>query len=273
MLPHFVTLHSGALNRRINCAVYLPADYETSPDKRYPTVYLLHGLGGSELDWHFKGNAAETIAYLTRDGELTDAIFVMPSDGGYDRGTFYLDWYDGSGNFGQYFIHDLVPFIDRRFRTFADREHRGIAGLSMGGFGAFLLALRNPKLFGAAASISGALALMPDYEAMALTPAWHPSNSARLVGPLEGPYSEAHNLAALAVKALAGANYPALYFDCGTEDYLYAANKWFQDELDKCGYPHRFESFSGEHDWHYFSTRLEKALRFLNAFFTGRRDD
>ncbi|WP_409345711.1 alpha/beta hydrolase [Paenibacillus sp. MBLB4367] len=267
MKPQFVTLHSGALNRRINCVVYLPPDYETS-DKRYPSVYLLHGLGGSELDWHMKGNASETIASLVKNGELAESIVVMPSDGGFDRGTFYLDWYDGSGNFEQYFIHDLVPAIDRKFRTVACREYRGIAGLSMGGYGAFLLSLRNPELFGAAASISGPLALMPDHDELSMTPTWHPANSARLVGPLGGPYSQAHNVAALAKKAMGNTNFPALYIDCGTEDYLYAANVWFKAELDKAGYPHQYETYPGEHNWHYFSVHLKGALRFLNAFLT-----
>ena len=125
--------------------------YDSKPKRRYPVVYLLHAAFGTYKAWTDSMN----IGAMTED---FPAIFVMP-DGG--RSGFYSDWYnDGAGGppeWERYHVRELVPLIDGRFRTIADRSHRALIGGSMGGFGAFSYAARHPDLFGAAVSISGAV--------------------------------------------------------------------------------------------------------------------
>lgn len=257
-LPFF----SGALFSRKTCLVYLPKGYEAS-EQSYPVIYLLHGMYEGESDWTERGQAEQTLDRLMEGGDLRECIVVMPNDGGYGHGTFYTDWYDGTGNFEQYFIHDLMPSVERSFRTIPSKEARALAGLSMGGFGSVYLALRHPELFGAAASLSGALAsadMLPDKE-------FARSEFPRILGPASGPYARERNIFRLAAERLSEQGQPELYFDCGTDDYLYGINTAFAGHLNQIGYPHQFQSFSGAHNWEYWTEHLEDALRFVNGYF------
>lgn len=264
-----VPFFSSALYQRKTCYVYLPPGYEHS-GVSYPVIYLLHGLYGSESDWEQKGGASQTLTAMIKSGEIRPCIAVMPSDGGYGHGTYYTDWYDGTGNFEDYFISDLVPFIDAEFRTIADRSQRFIAGLSMGGYGAFALALRNPHLFGAASSLSGALGSVSDMPQKD----FDRSEFARIIGPRGGMYAKEQDLSVLAAMRMADELHlrPKLYFDCGREDYLYAHSAYFHHYLNKIGYEHEYHEFGGEHNWPYWSTHLPDTLRFFERQFPARHE-
>lgn len=245
---------SSALNSRKTFYVCLPEDYEQT-DKRYPVVYMLHGRSGSETDWIYKGGIVDTASKLVSEGKLQDCIIVMPSDGGHDRGTFYVDWYDGSGNFEQYIMYDLIPYVDMQYRTITGRESRVIGGLSMGGFGAFMLALKHPDTFAAAASLSGALGSVKHFD---------PLESMRMAGPAHGPYAKQYDLVELAADRVSHSMRPRLYFNCGTEDYLYELNLGYKQLLEKLGYPFDFETFPGEHQWDYWKAHVDKVLIYFN---------
>jgi S-formylglutathione hydrolase FrmB len=259
MAVHPVPFFSGALFARMSCFVYLPPSYEAEGERAYPVVYLLHGMHGCESSWMSRGSAEQTLDRMMESGELRECIVVMPNDGGYGQGTFYIDWYDGTGNFEQYMIHDLVPFIDANYRTIPERTHRFVAGLSMGGFGAFSLSLRNPGLFGAAASLSGALGSagkLPYRD-------FSRSDWARMIGPQQGEYAKRHDLSLLSEACNAADTKPALYFDCGKDDYLYQLNVLFQQHLQRIGYPHEYAVFEGAHNWEYWTLHLPDALKFF----------
>jgi S-formylglutathione hydrolase FrmB len=137
-------------------AILLPPHYDPADTAtRYPVLYLLHGHGGHYSDWTQHG-----IEALIGGRKM---IVVMP-DGGYDG--WYSDWYgtDVDGHSGSvapgwetYHVDELLPWVDRTFNTFGDRQGRAIAGLSMGGFGAMSYAARHPDLFAAAGAFSGAV--------------------------------------------------------------------------------------------------------------------
>lgn len=261
-----VTFESGALNRRLTYYVFLPPGYEREKERRYPVLYLLHGRYDSETAWPYKGSAHQTLQQMMDAGELAEMVVIMPSDGGYDRGTYYMNWYNGDGRFEDYFLFDLIPHVDRTYRTLADREHRMIAGLSMGGYGSLLLSLRNPHLFGAAGSMSGALGMMPSVENLHLAPDWTHMEIVRLAGPLNGPYAREHNLAWLAERAVSQGLYPAVYFDCGREDFLYEANQWLKGQWEASGFPFTYQEFPGVHSWEYWTEHLKDVLRFMNGY-------
>ncbi|WP_240418673.1 alpha/beta hydrolase [Paenibacillus periandrae] len=256
--PH--SFFSGALYARKSCFVYVPAGYEQS-EQRYPVIYLLHGMHGSESSWMLKGNAEQTLDQLMNNGELIPSIVVMPSDGGYGQGTFYMDWYDGTGNFEQYFIYDLVPEIDRHYRTIDSSVQRVLCGLSMGGFGAVSLALRHPERFGAAASLSGGLV-----SSQHLKDQFARSDVGRMIGPLHGPYAESYDPQLVANLRMQDGRCPALYMNCGTSDYLYTMNQDFHQHLKTIGYTHTYEQFEGEHNWTYWKEHLPDALRFIQSY-------
>jgi putative tributyrin esterase len=250
-------LYSGALNSRKSFYICLPNDYEQS-NKYYPVIYMLHGRSGTETDWIYQGSIIDAANTLLEKQTLKDCIIVTPSDGGYDRGTFYVDWYDGSGNFEQYMLYDLIPYIDSNYRTLTSREHRVIGGLSMGGFGAFMLSMKNPHVFSAAASLSGVLGSMSHFEAY---------ESSRMVGPAQGSYAKAYDVWELAKKlSVSNEVKPSLYFNCGTEDFLYELNLEYKQHLELVGYPFEYEEFVGEHDWTYWEKHAGKALLFFDKF-------
>jgi S-formylglutathione hydrolase FrmB len=148
-----LTVRTPALAVPTKVRVLLPDGYGRKPRRRYPVLYLLHGAGDDRTAWTRSGDAERTTAGRP-------LIVVMP-DGG--RGGWYTDWYNagrgGPPAWETLHVRELIRLVDRRFRTVAARRGRAIAGLSMGGFGAFSYAARHPDLFTAAASFSGGLDL------------------------------------------------------------------------------------------------------------------
>jgi enterochelin esterase-like enzyme len=135
------TFFSKALNADVGYLVYLPPDYETSPGRRYPVIYNLHGAGGNEL------HSLEEAQFLDegiRTGKLPPMIMAMPNGG---IATMYQDSYDGKWPAETLIIREFIPFIDKSYRTVARREGRAIEGFSMGGRGATRLAMKYPEMF------------------------------------------------------------------------------------------------------------------------------
>jgi enterochelin esterase-like enzyme len=118
----------NGLERPVN--VYIPAEYENNPDKRYPVLYLVHGWGEDEDGWSHQGHMANIMDGLIASGKAVPMIVVMPSG---DIKT-NSDVREASGNIYDIYASDLIPFIDKTFRTLTDREHRAMSGLSRGGF-------------------------------------------------------------------------------------------------------------------------------------------
>lgn len=160
-----IVLHSPAMDADVPLYVLLPLGYDTDGRTRYPVLYLLHGAGNTYETWIEQG-VQSLIDRVSAAERLAPFITVMP-DGGADG--FFSDWIGDNAGAGPapayatYDIHELVPWIDEHFRTRADRRHRAIAGVSMGGFGAMSFAARHPDLFGVAGSFSGALDTDLDY--------------------------------------------------------------------------------------------------------------
>ena len=148
---------SPILGRKIRASVYLPSAYRDgrAQPKRYPVVYLLHGLGDSHKAWPRLGRIKPTLDRLIETGTLQPAIVVMPGAGS--------SWYvndartDGNGRVFDAFLTDLIAAVDARYRTVACRHGRAIGGLSMGGYGALLLGFAQPNRFAAVFSLSGAV--------------------------------------------------------------------------------------------------------------------
>jgi S-formylglutathione hydrolase FrmB len=152
------TLHSVALEHTLTqespdrpVSIYLPPSYDTSPGKRYPVVYLLHGVGDSDETWtsgtESLGNIQSVMDEGIRQGKFGEMIVVMPSEqraiGG---GSYYVNS-SVTGNWEDFTTQELVTFVDSNYRTIAQSESRGIAGHSMGGYGAITLGMKHPDLY------------------------------------------------------------------------------------------------------------------------------
>ena len=292
------TFHSAALGVDKTYYVYLPSGYDAGTT-RYPVFYYLHGLTGDEHSW-IKGGHLDDAA----DQLGLSAIVVMPDgdDGFYTDAVTPVDYdacmKDGTGlflptmqrrdktcvhqrNYETYITKDLVTDVDTQYRTLAKREGRGLAGMSMGGFGALELAMRHPDEFSAAASHSGVDALLyagpHPYGTGIVTLVTDPSNWGRSPDPnvaqigtwvrgIFGPDIanwKAHDPASLINELKPGQL--ALYLDCGTEDEfgLDAEATYLHELLDNKHLEHAFFTGPGHHAFDFWIPRLPKSLAFL----------
>ena len=140
--------------------VYTPAEYDKNPKKRYPVLYLQHGMGEDETGWSKQGHMQHIMDNAIGSGKAVPMIVVMesgdvkaPFQGGSNR--------QGESTYGVSFykvmINDLIPTIDKKFRTLSDRDHRAMAGLSWGGHQTFDLVLNNMDKFSYMGTFSGAI--------------------------------------------------------------------------------------------------------------------
>ena len=243
---------SSALGRTWSYAVYLPEGYESS-QLRYPVLYLLHGNGGHLYSWVNEGRIQSTLDALIDRGEIPPAIVVMP-----DAGT---TWFvDRKEKMETAFMGDLLPDVERQFRTIEARNGRLIAGLSMGGYGSMRFALKFPEMFAAAGLLSPAI-----YE-----PTPPESSSAQRVGVFGAPSFDAEVWKSLNYPALWDAylakKLPApMYIVSGDDDdfYIEAEAAKFYSLLRRHKQPAELRIVNGAHSWMVWESTIADALRYV----------
>src|SRR5215207_3939014 len=237
------TVSSAALGREMKYRVLLPNGYDTSP-KRYPVLYLLHGLGGNYTDWTMRTNLAE----YSRSFAL---IIVMP-DG---ENSWYTNTLDGASKFEDYITTDLPADVVKKFRTVNSRYGRSIAGLSMGGYGALKLALKRPAQFAVIGAFSGAFSITQDLETKLGA-----TEAAGVKAIFGGPDSQARkdNDVFILASAMKSAGAPYVYVDCGTADGLLATNRDVAQAIHKSGVAYEYHEVAGAHTWDYWDRRIRE---------------
>ena len=149
-----VKFYSEACGEYRRMLVYTPAEYDSQPKKRYPVLYLQHGGGEDETGWIFQGHADIILDNMIAEGKAEPMIIVMNS--GYARHPGSNDSFDA---FEEMMTKEVIPFVDKRFRTVADRDHRAVAGLSWGAKQAYDLGLGYPDLFSYVSGFSGIIVI------------------------------------------------------------------------------------------------------------------
>jgi len=138
--------------------VYLPPGYDDDPSKRYPTIYEIQGLTGQLDMWRnreaHRSSFLENMDEMFEAGDSPPAIVVFADCWTSIGGSQFLDS-PGTGNYLTYLCDEIVPFVDESYRTLAAREHRGIAGKSSGGYGAMVVPMLRPDLWGGLATHAG----------------------------------------------------------------------------------------------------------------------
>jgi putative tributyrin esterase len=245
-------IRSSLMQRVLPYCVLLPADYEESQG-HYPVLYLLHGLFGRHDDWPERTG-------LVDEAAGHKLIVVMPEgeDGWYTDSETSRD-----NKYESHLVNELLTEIDRRYRTIGNRRGRALAGLSMGGYGAFKLAFKRPDLFKLAISFSGAFDVAgrsddaPGFDWENL----RPSILKAFGGP--GSRTRAENDLYRIIEGLPAETIPKLpllYFDCGADDHFLQANLRLQAALAARGIAHRFQKIAGGHDWEYWGGRVRPLL-------------
>jgi putative tributyrin esterase len=222
-----------------------------------PVLYLLHGLSDDDTIWLRRTSIERYVA------ELGWAV-VMPQV----HRSFYADEVYG-GRFWTFVSEELPALVSSFFRVSDAREDTFVAGLSMGGYGALKLALRQPERFAAAASLSGVLDLAPLVRAGTPRPE-DPAMFERVLGP-DRTLSAGDDLLEL-VRAADPATLPDLYACCGTEDVLLPGNHAFAAACDAVGVPLTTSWTPGEHDWAYWDAEIQEVLAFFDATRAARPD-
>lgn len=215
----------------------------------HPTLYLLHGLSDDHTIWQRRTS-------IERYVEDLDLAVVMPEV----HRSFYTDMAAGYRYWT--FISEEVPYVAHSLFHLSDRrEDTFVAGLSMGGYGAFKLALAFPEHFAAAASLSGAL----DVARMVLDPEteWLSEAPAIFGEPAKVKGSQ-NDLFYLAKKLSASKGpKPRLYQWCGTEDFLYKDNLRFHKQAQKLGLDLHFTESPGTHEWNCWDLQIQHVLEWL----------
>jgi len=260
-------LTSRILGGDVNYAVYLPPDYAMS-SRRYPVVYLLHGYTDDESGWIQFGevNLAADRAIAAR--EIPPMIIVMP-DGGV---SFYINDCQNKVRFEDMFIQEFIPHIDATFRTRPEKEFRGLSGLSMGGWGSLVLAMRHPGLFAACAAFSAAMWI--DEDMVNMPEKNYDGLIAGLFGPgLKGrarltPHFRAHNpIDQAKSRSVDELKEVRFYIDCGDDDFLIKGNMALHATLLERKVPHEFRVRDGGHSWVYWRTGIVDGLAFIGQSF------
>ena len=260
-------LNSSLLNRAVKYSIYLPPDYYTST-RRYPVVYLLHGLGDNETSWVQFGEADRIADADIRSGELPPMIIVMPDAGT----TFYINDYQSKVRYEDMFVQEFIPHIDSMFRTRAQREYRAVSGLSMGGYGSLVLAMHHPELFSACAALSAAVRTD---EALVNVPdeRYNTVYAPLFSGPVKGEERltitwKRNSPITLAKSAPEGdLTKVRWYLDCGDDDALTVGNSMLHIALLDRKIPHDYRVRDGAHTWSYWRTGLPDALKFIATSF------
>jgi enterochelin esterase family protein len=211
---------SKSLNAVRRLTVYTPPDYDRDGRSRYSVLYLFHGANADETAWTRLGHVNLILDNLLAGGRIKPFIVAMP----FGYGAPPASSMSGSNTalFGRDLLGDVIPFIDAHYRTYSDRDHRAIAGLSMGGGESLEIGLNHLELFSYVGGFSAAV---------------------------RPPAFERDFAGLLADPPAANRKLHLLWIGCGAEDTLFPAAQGFSKFLDAAGIKHTFQQSSGAHTW------------------------
>ncbi len=243
-------LKSALMARDMPYRVILPSKYASDKAARYPVVYLLHGLTGHYSNWTDKTKLMQ----YSSDHQV---IIVTPEG---DNGWYTDSVSTPNDKYESYIIKELIPEIDKIYRTIDGRDGRVIAGLSMGGYGSLKFGFKYPSLFTLIGSFSGALGAT----------SWTEKNAGAIAKSMDLAFGsdeasesrKANDIFRLVrevtpdqQKAL-----PYIYLSCGTEDFLIANNRDFLKLLNDKKIPHEYREHPGGHDWTFWDGQVREFL-------------
>ncbi|MFY9609644.1 MAG: alpha/beta hydrolase-fold protein [Blastocatellia bacterium] len=259
----YASLQSGALGKELKFAIQFPPSYERDTRRRYPVLYFLHGMFGNEGEFQRRGVAA-AVAKLRDEGTIGEFIIVAPAG----ENSFYLNGKNGV-RYEDAIIKDLIPHVEKTYRAIGTRDGRAIQGISMGGWGALMLAFKHPEMFSTVTTHSAAL----------FTDLPQPSGTdrrsvfmLRLIGNIFGTPPDEGFFKSVNPVYIAEANAASIkksgikvYFDCGAQDRygFQESNTQFDERLTRLGIGHEFHLYPGNHGWEYMISVADHSYTFL----------
>ena len=260
-------IQSKILNKEVRYTIYLPFDYESS-NRYYPVVYLLHGYTDNDMGWIQFGEANMIADEAIANRGIPPMILVMP-DGGV---SWYINNYDNSVRYEDFFFQEFIPYIEKTYRIRSEKRYRGIAGLSMGGFGTLVYSLKHPDMFSGCAAFSPAVYTEEEYINMD-DEKWERENSIlygknlsgkNRITPLLLSYNPLQIIKTADKEKIKTVN---IYIDCGDDDFLYKGNSALHVLLRDLSIPHEYSVRNGGHQWSYWRSGLLDGLKFIGTGF------
>lgn len=263
-------ISSAILGRDVKYTIYLPADYNYS-ERTYPVVYLLHGYTDDNTGWLQFGEINRYADKAIADGIIPPMIIIMPNG----DSSWYINSYDGKEKYEDFFIKEFIPAIEKTYHIKGQKRYRGIAGLSMGGYGTLIYSLKYPDLFAAAAPLSAAvftddeitnksengwigwkntLGQLYGYDLKGkdrLNKAWYANSILKIVE----------------TKSTDELKKVRYWIDCGDDDNLTKGNCLLHIVLTDKQVPHEFRVNDGAHNWTYWRAGITNALQFIGESF------
>ncbi len=240
-----VTFYAASLKRDMQYRVLLPADITST--QKLPVLYLLHGGGGGFRDW---SNYSDVAKYIGQH-----LVVVMPEG----SSSYYTN---SAGHqqdrYEDYIVHDLIADAEQRLPVSGGRAHRAIAGVSMGGFGAVVLALKHPDLFVFAGGLSSALDVPSRPFSIKRLGQWQQYRS--IFGPWGSQASRASD-PFLLVRSADPAQSPYVFLACGEQEGLLPANRRFAALLEARHFSYEFHASPGGHDWSQWNQQVPALMR------------
>lgn len=254
-----ISVYSPSMKKTLKAAISFPSGYENE-QSRYPVVYLLHGGSGAFSDWHQKVTENGIVNQMAEQHKV---LIVTPGVG---PASYYYDSpLLDTVRYETYLIQELIPFIDKNYRTLAQKESRAITGLSMGGHGAITLAAKHPTLFIAAGSMSGVMNIDTDlWKVGEDFRSLRKKGQIEMLGPInyQGPLFNPYTAVGL-VDQLKNQKV-SLIIDCGVDDFLIETNRQMHSLLMEKKVAHEYIERPGAHTWNYWTEALPVQFFFLS---------
>ena len=258
---HPDTVDSQLFGESVPVNVYLPAGYDAAGDRLYPVVYLLHGLYGTYVDWATTGHMKDVVDELVASGEIVPLVIIMPNAGDPDIHNNWNGYFNMPGRpYEDFFFQELIPTLESRYKIKADKQHRAVMGLSMGGGGSTVYTQRHPDMFSSCYAMS----------------AWLDNGEPRGDNPEDKFYivsQSVHDHSALAFidkaddTTLEKLRTVKWFFDCGDDDFLFDQSVKMHQLMRSARIHDELRVRNGTHNWEYWHLALRMALPFASRNF------
>lgn len=252
------TLQSKILNSERKFSIYLPDGYDQN-SRSYPVLYLLHGSGDDHTGWVQFGEVQRIADKAISDGYAAPMIIVMPDANSVKKG--YFNAVDGKFNYEDFFITELIPYIEKTYRCRSEKQFRAVAGLSMGGGGSLIYALHHPEMFSSCSPLSAAVfvnnkAIKERYAVE------------KVSEKTMSDWSDKYDILKIVNEMPDSLKRSVRWFiDIGDDDFLYEGNSMLHIAMRNKNIPHEFRVRDGGHTWVYWRESLPEVMNFASQTF------
>ena len=265
-------IESKILGLEVEYSVYLPASYSKTSDN-YPVIYLLHGLGNDTAEWvaQSQGNINQIMNDAIEKGIIPPAICIIPF--AQDRTKYYyINSFDGKGRWEDMFYKEFIPAMEKTYRIKTGKDNTGIVGVSMGGYGALLHALKYPEMYTACAAFSPGI--RTDEQLINLSKDDYNQRYGNPFGiDLTGQnrltdYYKKYDILRM-IKEIPAGNIEKVkfYINCGDVDFFTIGCCLLHIEMTEKKIPHVYNMGSGGHEWSYWKNYELDGLIFVAKSF------